>query len=233
MRRSSLLLCRFVIHSVLHVQMNHAKDAERSEKMIREMKSCHAEAIASKEQEIRCQKSLRDAAEAEAESLQQQLIASEKRFAEEKTSLLEDMEHLKGTNTTLEASNGALQASVRELEMACEAERHKASDLEGKLNKIIQENEQVDKRNKSLEEDQGILKEQLQECKAVLKLHEEMQEKAKNLRASPMPLQDTDHLHREEDAKRSRHASMETSVRRKIARRMKASQQIQTGATKS
>jgi hypothetical protein len=59
-----------------------------------------------------------------------------------------------------------------------------------------------------------------------------MQSKAKTIDASPTPLEDDDYDHQEEKAKRSRHASMETSVRRKIARRMKASQHIQTGATK-
>ncbi|KAI8103614.1 hypothetical protein M9435_004949 [Picochlorum sp. BPE23] len=221
-----------VANKLEFLQMSHAKDVERSEKMLGEMKSCHAEAIACKEEELRCQKGLRDAAVADADSLRQQIISLEEKFSKEKASLGDDLEQLKGTNATLEASNAVLQASVRELEMTCDAERRKVSDLEKQMDNTIQETEEVKKRNNSLEESQGILKDRLEECEAVIKLHEEMQEKAKTIDASPTPLQDDDYDHQEEKAKRSRHASMETSVRRKIARRMKASQHIQTGATK-
>eukprot|EP00889_Picochlorum_renovo_P003076 jgi/Picre1/30106/NNA_005475.t1 len=45
-----------VVNKLEFLQMSHTKDVERSEKMLGEMKSCHAEAIASKEEEFAVRK---------------------------------------------------------------------------------------------------------------------------------------------------------------------------------
>lgn len=231
------------MHSFLlvpyYVQTSRTNDLERSEKMIQEMTSCHAEALDAKEEEIRTQKSLHEAAVADVSSLRQQLGSIEDTFEKQKSSFMHDLDQLHSANATLEKSNSLLKASARDLEQAHDAERSRANDLEHKLEEAIQETKKMKDRNTSLEENEGILKEQLQECKAAIKLHEDTQEKEKNLMEACLmhPEDETndndDQEAKEIQPKRSRHSSRETSAMRKIARRMKASQHhTQTGATK-